>query len=355
MDRQTKTITYIDGLKGIGILFVVIAHLNLSNFPSKVEKILDFGGQFVCLFFLISSFLICLSIDKHINNEYTIKKHIIWIINNVKRLLFPYFLSVIIGLVLGGKSYWLGLNNTITFPNVLTHLLFINEFYPFYANSIIGVEWYIGVLIEMYLFVPIVFYKIKNFEDAIINCSVGFLLSTIVCHFAYLLVKDLQYSDILISFVTKQNIIAQYPSISLGILLYYLHKNIKFNAKNKVLSFVLLMISFVILIGCALSKNNLFGLNNNCIISLGFFILVLSQNKYNSRIFDNVIFCSLGRYSLYIYLFHFYLCDLLPRVFSNIYFQLLFELILIVLCTFSFGYILNKLNKKIIELMNNIR
>lgn len=86
-----------------------------------------------------------------------------WWIGKIITLMSLYFLALVLALVVYGlgSRYWLGTLPGISVLNIIFHVLFLHEFAPYYVNSIIGVEWYLGALMIIYLLGPL-FYKIIN-------------------------------------------------------------------------------------------------------------------------------------------------------------------------------------------------
>ena len=159
--------TWIDSLKGIAICGIVMVHSDTLGLPWLLEKIGDAGKCGVQLFFLLSSYLTFVSLEHYFNTKTSSRAisfhHLIpWWAGKFIRLIPLYYLALFIyALFLGGSSYWLGTQEHITAQNVLAHLFFLHGLFPHYADSIIGVEWYLGTLAIFYLLAPYL-YKIIN-------------------------------------------------------------------------------------------------------------------------------------------------------------------------------------------------
>ena len=116
---------YIDVLKGIAIIFVVLIH-----FEQKWEapflllnKIAKIGARAPQLFFIISAFLTWKSI-----NRYGIGLR--FFINRAKRLIPIYYLSLICAMLIPTitiKDYSIG--------NIIAHFLLLHGFHPLWINA----------------------------------------------------------------------------------------------------------------------------------------------------------------------------------------------------------------------------
>lgn len=149
----------IDVLKGIAIIAVVLYHLGVS----------EFGYLGVDVFFVISGYLVAIGLIKNFNNS----KFSYWEYLN-KRLsrLWPGLIVIsIIALVLGWK-WMLPLhfkldcesivgtclfgNNIIQYVTSGNYWMADNEFKPLMHT------WYVGILMQFYLIIPLVFYAAKK-------------------------------------------------------------------------------------------------------------------------------------------------------------------------------------------------
>ena len=128
---------WIDGMKGIAIIGVVMIHSG-GTILGPVGALGQYGVQ---IFFLISSYLCFVSMDRAFKHRMDIRTVLWWILRKFIRLIPLYYLSIILYVCWGNEGIWLGCENGITMWNVLSHFTFTHGFFPHYVNSIIGVEW----------------------------------------------------------------------------------------------------------------------------------------------------------------------------------------------------------------------
>lgn len=163
---NNNRLLWIDFLKGFAILGVILVHFNgVINAPSHTfNSIAAIGARCPQLFFIISAYLCWYSISKNetLNTKMFLKKRF-------SKIAPLYYLSLIlIGLIPTIRYFGWG--------DIVTHLTFINGFFPTYTNSIMKVEWYIADLAIFYMIVPILYRYIKNLKSA----AIAFALSTII-------------------------------------------------------------------------------------------------------------------------------------------------------------------------------
>ena len=129
-----------------------------------------------------------------------------------------YYVGMIVHLlVLDGSSYWLGSLPGVSALNILSHVLFLHGFYPYFCNSILNVEWYIGVLAMLYIIAPLLHKYIKGLHQAV--CV--FLITLVLGNYLPLLENYSLIPDKYVwgNFVGNFNILAQAPAINFGVVL----------------------------------------------------------------------------------------------------------------------------------------
>ena len=299
--------SWIDSLKGLLILVVIMPHCGLYDLPGKVGVLCGFGRYFILPFFIISSYLSFGSYRRYLSEEKTWSE---WLLHRIIRLCPLYFIALSLAFFMGGRSFWLGSEQGISFFNVLTHLTFTNGFFPYYCNSILGVEWYIAALVIFYLFVPLLSKLVNSFERSIILFlgSVfisSFLIRIVVRHFAAL------EMDVVVRYFQQFSFWAEIPILSMGICLYYAKPflNRLREKNNRVLAIVILVSSLILLYGQAFSKSYLYRIEELYLSGLFFFGLVLAFFIGNFRVLSNPALAFIGKHSFPIYLFHILLVD----------------------------------------------
>jgi peptidoglycan/LPS O-acetylase OafA/YrhL len=367
MNENTKKYyrqTWIDALKGIAICGVIMIHSGGAGMPSILGKIGAIGQNGVQLFFLLSSYLAFVSFEHNVNkNGNQIRGNIKWVIKKFIRLIPLYYLSLLVcGVFQGGSATWLGSEGHIKIGNVISHITFTHGFFPHYTDSIIAVEWYLGVLAVFYIFMPLLFKWINTLEKSIICFIISgftsYLLSYIGNSF---LIPNTDDAYIYSSYFGNFWFVTQFPVIILGIVLYYIFKSniLEKIEKRTVFSYILLLFSVYMIFGMALGYNNLLGLSSFTLFGIWFLILAISQ-KLNSCIFiDNKLFVFLGKHSYPIYLFHFFLVaaygKFVPTLTENMVVNWLIKYLIIVIVSSIIAIPLEKyFDAPIVKKLNKI-
>ncbi len=302
--------TWIDALKGIAICGIIMIHSGGAGMPSILGKIGNIGKNGVQLFFVLSAYLSFLSFEHNVSkNGEQIKCTIKWVLKKFVRLIPLYYLSLFVyGVFVGGNTYWLGNEGHIRVGNVLSHITLTHGFFPHYVNSVIGVEWYLGVLGVFYVIMPLLYKCINSFEKSIIwFCISGFVCLGISLVTIRFIIPGMVDSYIYENYFGTFWFIMQFPVLILGIMLFYIFKsNILDRIKNsrRLLSYTLLIFALCMVGGMALERNLLLGLSSFTLFGMWFVLLALSQKISSCLLIDNKLFAFLGRYSYPIYLFH---------------------------------------------------
>lgn len=304
-----EKITWVDSLKGIAMMGVIMIHSGGGGMPSLLGKIGNIGKNGVQLFFLLSAYLTYVSLEHFSeNHNFTFNNMRIWWAKRFVKLIPIYYLSMLAcGIWGGGSTYWLGLEKGITVRNVLSHLLFLHGLFPHYANSIIGVEWYLGVLAIFYILAPFIYKIINTLEKSITAFVISTFACSVLCRYIFYIFPQTEDSYIYRSYTDTLWIFAQLPVLILGIVLYYI---IKSDICSKCLSKSLVSYSLLIFVifmmgGQALEVNELFGIKNLTLFGIWFLMVAISQQLHRCPLIDNKFFRLLGKYSYPIYLFHF--------------------------------------------------
>ena len=182
---EINTLKYIDSLRWIAILLVLIVHSTLLlplmniNPVENIQKLLWFWQYGVILFFLVSSYTLFRSLDlkKEKNKKYFFKRRFFRIAP------LYYIIIIILFFTTSWIPYYLGDNTNISLSNLLLHIFFLNWFFSNTYNSIIWVEWTIFVEVWFYLLLPIIYSYRKHINKFFIFFIIIALLSFLSLNF----------------------------------------------------------------------------------------------------------------------------------------------------------------------------
>jgi peptidoglycan/LPS O-acetylase OafA/YrhL len=164
-------VAFIDGLRGYGALGVFLIHIGGLVFRPihpYFNWLVDMGKEGVVVFFFISAFSICLSIDKikHFDYKaYLIKRYL---------RLAPLYYSILGAAVI----IFFAVNRTWYVKNIVdifTHVTFSNFDFINHAaqTSVLGVEWTMPIIFWFYVLIPLLYFLGKWNIIALMLATIG--------------------------------------------------------------------------------------------------------------------------------------------------------------------------------------
>lgn len=303
--KINSRIIFFDFIKGIAILAVFIGHLDLiyKNNLGELYFLIIKICRFAVPFFIISSgYLLYLKdYTKESIKEFYTKK--------IFRLIIPYFIVCIILFIF--KKYNFNIENIIK--------IFDGEISaPFY---------FMPILIQAYIFYPLInkiCNKIGNKKSLIYSFIIS-LISMIILPTIYKFQTFLPY---LFFFVFGMTFKKYYDNYEIKDML----KKIKFKYFS-IIIFILYFISSII------EKNEEYS-NFQFAYAIIFFILIfyINGNIENKKIYK--LFSFFGRNSLYIFLLHFEILEILYKYFNNLNINNYLKNISFILISFILAFLL---------------
>lgn len=287
-----KKLDYITVLRGIAILMVLVVHTSqigtgLQFIHPYIIGLFNNGARGVQLFYLLSAFTLFLSFNnRHAGEKKPIKNYFI---RRFFRIAPLYYLAIVYYLWQDGTAH--------STANIISNVLFLHGFSPYWINSIVPGSWSIAVEVVFYCLLPFLFYRIKNIQQACIFTFValGIRLILFVLFSRYKLISDTNlWGDYLFFYLPNQ-----LPVFGLGIILYFIIYDI---SKTKLSPKFLVAGSVIIVLGMALQPG-LF-IPDIFYFGLAFLILAYALNRYHPPILFNAIVLYIGKISYTLYLTH---------------------------------------------------
>ena len=297
-----KKLDFIDSLRGIAILLVIMVHVSqVTNdyYPEKIQSLFNFGSKGVQLFFICSAFTIFLSFE---NRKKTDKYPILFFyIRRLFRIAPLFYIAIVYYLIQDGfgPRFWLGDQTKITIGNIVSNFTFTNSFNPYWINSLVPGGWSIAIEMVFYLLTPI-FVLLLNSHSKVLICiilsiPIGFYFNK------FLLMNQVITDDFLWHEFVYFNFINQLFYFLLGISMFFMYKK-KDEWKLSIINYSLYFIVFIALL-IILGINFFYDLK--IIYGLIFSAFFISLSVKNNIIFNNKILRSIGKTSFSIYLLHF--------------------------------------------------
>ena len=297
-----KKLEYIDALRGLAILGVIMIHTSVFGtlpLQGTVGNIVQQGSRGVQLFYLVSAFTLFLSFESSSSKERFPVRN--FFIRRFFRIAPMYYLAICYYLFQFGLGYRIGLGDQthITASNIIGNFLFLHGFNPYWMNSIVPGGWSIGVEMFFYTLLPFLFLKIRSLNHAfnffIITLFVRLFLDYILIRH-HLITAEGLWSGYLFYYFPSQ-----LPVFALGIIMYFLINQHGVTADisgKSLLIFAFVVIFQLLFIGrfTLLPYHVLFG--------VAFLILAISLSKYKPALLVNPATAYIGKISYSMYLVH---------------------------------------------------
>lgn len=319
-NKQFVRLHFLDALRGYAAFYVVFYHMVLLSsphlqIPSWLKLYISTGGIGVTLFFVLSAFALCYSMDLRKKQQSELKD---FYIRRFFRIAPLFYLMMVFYYVRD-----IGLFGVYhDFFTVMKSALFVFNFSPSDMEGYVWASWTIGVEMLFYLVFPLIYRYTKDFLSALSFFFIAVLLSWawgfVLDHYAILYgyIEEGQRSK-----MDSYSFLSHLPTFALGIVAYHLfnilHNRLNDDQKSK-LGIVLL--AFFAYMYTALMSGEIKGLWSGfvwqglayCVLLIGLGLAPLKTMVNNSSV-------KLGKMSYSLYLLHPTLVYLMSPIFQEIY------------------------------------
>jgi peptidoglycan/LPS O-acetylase OafA/YrhL len=314
---------WIDALRGFACFSVLVYHTGLSTegIPTGIMTVTMQGESGVQLFYLISAFTLFLSMSNRKKVEESPTRN--FFIRRLFRIAPMFYLMVLYGCFRYGigPNLWVEDGTTITIPNLLSHLVFLNGWNPYWINNLVSGGWSIAIEMQFYLLVPFLFSRIHTASQAVWITIVLLLLRkalSFVLTKAVVMPESAKWSEFIYYWLPSQM-----ANFTLGFVLYFLFVAIRdrANLADRPWGFVaktLQPLLLLVLAFFAFSTITHLDLSVDYLIKgIGFvaFAIYLHLNRFPLLV--NSLFCYLGEISYSAYLLHFEVVPLVRFLFKQ--------------------------------------
>lgn len=289
---------YIDGLKVIMILCVLLCHLPGFSEIEPNQLWPELGGAGVSGFIILSGFGLTYSLlTKNVTEVRFIQffcQRFIRIVPLYYAALFTYLLVV----------------DLIQPSNLLAHVFFVHTFFPDFSHNP-GSLWFVGLIVQCYLFFPLVYKLIsKNKRVFFLNCfAIGFYILGLILGTLGLYLAD-SFLRFVIEFVLGMNIALDTHSRKMN---QYLAFPVVMFAAIELTFFIIVMETSVLYSWPDYVRYSITTFSRICFffVALNIFLLMEQNWKTYKKIVPLVSAMSLASYA--VYLFHRPLLTILVR------------------------------------------
>jgi peptidoglycan/LPS O-acetylase OafA/YrhL len=314
--QKGARLDFIDSLRGLAALYVLFFHTALVPqqkllLPKWLEPFIMNGGSGVTLFFLISAFTLCytLNFQQH-EDRYLIKFYI----RRAFRILpLYYFVFILL------RAWQSGLHGIWADKfNIMLYTLFGFNFVPFKQTGYVWASWTLGVEVVFYMIFPLIFRFVKSIRSAMIFVVISLILAWVHQLFiTYCVNKGILAPG---SYIIYYSLLNQVPVFAMGMLCFFIYNNALLGKKIAPIYGVCLLIGgtalfFMFAYGVIKAPDFLHLYIKGIIYSIIFFGLLISPVK----VIVNKLTAFYGAISYSLYLDHPVIVFKLNNVYKKIY------------------------------------
>jgi len=312
--KSLNRFAHIDTLRGLAALYVCFYHLALLpnpdlGVPYWTRQIVLTGGTGVTLFFVVSAFTLCYSMQARSDSPNPIYD---FYVRRIFRIIPLFYVWMVISLIRDRYIY----GATHSLGDVLLSTFFVFNLIPGKETGFVRASWTLGVEMLFYLMFPLVFRYVTDYRRALSL----FLVTIVVSRaFQYLLVY-LPMSDEQRGNYYYFSFLHQLPVFAAGVLSFFLYEAfIKGKEVNRSWGIILMGI-FVFLYDALLSgklKNIL--LDGLYWQAIAYGCLLLGLSIFPWKLVVNKFTGFLGLISYSFYLTHTTVIAAFRPLYSNLY------------------------------------
>jgi peptidoglycan/LPS O-acetylase OafA/YrhL len=290
---------YIDALRGVAVLLVVLAHTPVPDQASALNQIGSYGVQ---LFFIVSAFTLFLSMASRASRD--ARPVLFFFIRRVFRIAPAFYLAAAFYLIKDGLGASPWAPDGIHGWQIVSTLLFLHGWHPLSMNAVVPGGWSIAVEMNFYLFVPLCFLFITNVYRAF-GLAVGLGgLAVVLNHLALpAILSDYTQDPTLLAWFPKLWFPAQACVFPIGFALYFLfdRRSGKMSAERRTVALVCCGAVASIILWKVHLAEALFPIA----VGIGIFAYFVAVCK--PRLIVNPMTRYVGKISFSVYLFHFWM------------------------------------------------
>lgn len=227
---------FVDSLRGLAALYVVVLHVAVIPKPNLAIPVwfapwVHNGLTSVTMFFVISAFTLCLTLDGNIGRENSTYR---FYMRRIFRIVPLYYVWLVVMAV-----WWWGLSFAALRAYKLTFILYATfgyNFVPGQQNGLVWGSWTLGIEMIFYLAFPFIFRVVTNLRRSFLFLGLSLLLSYV---HAALINEYTSWPNH--GYSINSSIFSQLPIFAVGISTYFTYRKYKEQPSSKLLSKGLLL------------------------------------------------------------------------------------------------------------------
>lgn len=298
---------YVDALRGLAILMVVIVHVSQRVLPvtgSTFARIVENGNKGVQLFFIVSALTLCFSLDSRLRKE--TKPILYFFIRRYLRIAPLFYLAIIC------YQFPYNLHANYYAPNgikewyIIATATFTHGWHPETYSSVVPGGWSIAVEFTFYLCLPFLFRIINSKEKAILffifSCFLNYEISEKIRQYWAAIYPEQQYY--LVHGTWFNGFFNQLPVFAIGIFLYTFLKDHKFSGSKLTTATYIILAFFIMLAFTDYASWHNY-LSQLTAYGLAFGLIIYALANKPIKLFVNPLSKFAGKISYSMYIIHF--------------------------------------------------
>ncbi len=334
-----------------------MVHSGQAARSAGIAQQISAAGQYgVQLFFFISALTISITYEAHIAKfGKSFRAQFSWFLKRFFRIAPLYYIAAIFYTFERYAIYLLSHNKYGQVPNIsniIANILFIHTWIPTANNSVVPGGWSIGVEMCFYILVPFI-WLLSPVKDRIIWLAVSAIVFlTVTAAVSRMVTGSFYVFDDTYFYYWFPT---QAPVMIVGLIFYFLG-GLRLQRSKNTTDIALWFALFLVGSGVAIYFGTGFAILpfvSPTIFALSFVCLIISLRGYVKNTIVNKIMIFLGKLSFSVYIFHFFVLDIIRTVLLSFNFEQIWLITLLLLPIFSVTVVLTSgiafISKRIIE------
>ena len=290
---RPRRLSVIDALRGVAAIYVIAYHVSLMPDPDVpvprwLARAVGAGWSGVTLFFVLSAFTLCYTLDARAGERHRVAK---FYLRRALRIAPLYFA-------------WLALrlsHNAYPFEQVVASTTFAFNLWPRWREGIVLASWTLGVEMLFYLLFPLLFHIVRGIRSAIVLCGLALLLAG--AHYvACSRFADPRIADASVIYLS---VFTQLPVFAIGMVLYFIHRRLTVDAiDRRRCSSSLIALGCLTVLTCGLVGDDRFPLTTLYPLALAYAAITLGLLLRPAALLARRVPVILGTISYSLYLNH---------------------------------------------------